>query len=525
MNWIRSLGIWDFALLAIIILFTIIKIPFLDHPYFWDEAWVYAPAVFDMYENGVGLLPSSVNPELSRGHPILFHFFAALWMSVFGTTFVAVHAFSLFVSVLLLVAVYALGVQLLNRSTGFWAAGLLAIQPIFLEQSGFLLPEVQLALFTVLTILFYLRRSIVPFIFSGTCLLLTKETGILTIGVIGLVELFQFAADREWTKQRIAILFSTAAPILLAFVYFLIQRFQFGWFMFPEHMGMFDTEADHWKHNIGTAINIIFREQQRGLIVTTGLAVIGLGWTRGPVLARSSAVLLALSFVTMKGLSSWLPEWYFEYGLPVVLVVFGLSMMRPFTKAETINHLFFPIVLLLMLVMILFTSAHYFIDRYFMFLFPLMFLAISAGMHIALKQAVWLKNVLLIFLGFMVYHHTNRIDSKQRWNNLRYTECINVTRRCADYLQEHGNRDSDCVASSFTFIEVMKKPTAGYITEQTAFGCLSTTVRPETDYIIQFSYEPLHDMEVSPDELPEFEQVWKTEDGSEWGAVYKRKSP
>jgi hypothetical protein len=352
---------------------------------------------------------------------------------------------------------------------------------------------------------------------------LTKETGILTIGVIGLVELFQFEVDQDRTKKRIIILLSTAAPIALAFIYFLIQRFQFGWFMFPEHLSMFDTEPNHWKDNIGSALEIIFRQQQRGLIVATSLAVIGLGWTRGPVLARVSALLLALSFVTMNELNSWLPDWYFEYGLPAVLVVFGLSMIWPFQKAGTANHLFFPITLLLMFVMILFTSAHFFIDRYFLFLFPLLMLALSAGVHIALKQTIWLKNVLLIFLGFMIYHHTNRIDSQKKGNNLRYTECINVTQRAVNYLLQNTQPQDVCISSTFTFVEVLKKPAAGYVTKESVFTCASTFPMDDSRYIVQVSYEGLgYDMK--PAEMPEFEEVWKTEDGAEWATVYKRKS-
>ena len=40
----------------------------------WDEIWVYAPALTEMAEIGPTLLPGVLDAELSRGHPLLFHF-------------------------------------------------------------------------------------------------------------------------------------------------------------------------------------------------------------------------------------------------------------------------------------------------------------------------------------------------------------------------------------------------------------------------------------------------------------------
>ena len=517
----RRFGFWDIGVLLICLGFILVKIPFLDLPYFWDEAWVYAPAVFDLYEHGLSLSPDSIDPYLSRGHPILFHFLAVCWMKIFGTSFVAVHSYTLFLSVCVIFATYALGKQLHSKSAGFWAAGFLAVQPIFLEQSGFLLPEIQLALFTLLTILFYLKRAVIPFIISGTCLLLTKETGILTIGVIGLVELIQFIVDRNFSWKRIKLLFSTAAPIGLAFIYFLVQYFQFGWFTFPEHMGMFLTEMKPWLKKIDLAIRVIFFEQQRVLLVGSLFASIGLGWTRGPWTARASAIIIGLALITVHGLTSWLPDWFFHWVFPLSLVAFGLAMMKPLFKERTANHLFYPIVMMLSMVMILFTSGHFFINRYFIFLFPLLMLSVSVGLHASLKDKAWARNLLLIMLGFMTYHHTNRIEPKGRWwNNLRYKECITVTQRTVKYLHDHANPEDVCITTSYALAEVLKTPAAGYVTDENKFSC-STASLAESDYILEPSFEVLVD--IKPKELPDYEKVWGTVDGNARIVVYKRK--
>jgi len=141
------------GLLAVIIIFIGVKIPFLSLPYYWDEAWAYGPAIRTMESTGLGILPNALPPELSRGHPLLFHFLGAGWMKLFGTSVTAAHIFPLLVSVLLLVAVYAFGKKIfLSSKAGFTAAFALALQPIFLAQSGLLSPEVLLALFSLVSV-------------------------------------------------------------------------------------------------------------------------------------------------------------------------------------------------------------------------------------------------------------------------------------------------------------------------------------------------------------------------------------
>ncbi len=518
---IKYFSFWDLAVLLICIAFVVVKIPYLNLPYLWDEAWVYAPAVFEMYENGPSLSPNSIDPQLSRGHPILFHFLAVCWMTIFGSDFIAIHSFSLFLSLCLLIAVYSLGKQLLNSSTGFWAAALLAIQPIFLMHSGFLLPEIQVALFTILTIKFYLRKSTLLFILSGACLLLTKETGILTIGIIGLVELFQFASERDFSKKRVVRLLSVGAPVLLAFLFFFVQYLQFGWFMFPEHMDMFNTDSPKWQKKIGLAIDLLFFQQKRYLLIAAGLATLGLGWVRGPKLARLIAVILALSFITIKGLDSWLPQWYFFYGLPIMIVLFMFTMMSPLRKDRTLNHLFFPITMLLVLTMIVFTCSHVLINRYFLFLFPLLTILVSTSIHLSLRHAVWLRNTVLICIGFMVYHNMNRIDTKKRRDNLRYIECINVCQRTVDYLLENVENKKTCISGPYAFRDALHIPAAGYVTSEEIFRCLPTRISPNTVYIVDISYEP-SSLRKTLKQTNDFKEVWRTEDRDEWAVVYKR---
>jgi 4-amino-4-deoxy-L-arabinose transferase-like glycosyltransferase len=277
----KHLSGWGLGVLLVCVLFAINKIKYLGLPYFWDEAWVYAPAVFDMFQNGPSLSPDSIDPLLSRGHPILFHFLAVCWMTIFGTSFTAVHSFAVFIAILLIVAVYKLGEALAAKSVGFGAAALLAMQPLFIQQAGFLLPEIMLALFVTLTVLFYLKRKMWLYLVAGSAMLLTKETGILVIGMLGLVELFEFVRNREFTIKRLIETLWVGSPVVIAFLYFLAQYMQFGWFMFPEHVSMFETDPEIWLKKREIVFRLFFLEQHRYFIIWVVLAVAAFGMEKG----------------------------------------------------------------------------------------------------------------------------------------------------------------------------------------------------------------------------------------------------
>lgn len=186
-----SIDYYFIGLLGVIAALIAFKLPHLSLPYFWDEAWVYAPAVLEMHKNGLSLLPDAIPPELSRGHPLLFHFLAAVWVKIFGTSFFAFHSFALAVSVSLLVAVYFFCKEFFSPMMGLLSAAMLAVQPLFIAQSSFLLPEVMMALWTVLTLYFYLKEKWMLFIVFASLMLLTKESGIVLLGTIGLWTLFE----------------------------------------------------------------------------------------------------------------------------------------------------------------------------------------------------------------------------------------------------------------------------------------------------------------------------------------------
>jgi 4-amino-4-deoxy-L-arabinose transferase-like glycosyltransferase len=142
------------VLILVLIAFIACKIPHLFYPYYWDESSPYAPAIKEMCKQGIGLLPGSLDPALSRGHPLFFHAVAALWMRLFGPSHVAMHSFALLIAVLFLIAIYEVATHLYNQRTAVFALLLAGTQLTFFIQASFVLMEIMLALQVFLTLYF-----------------------------------------------------------------------------------------------------------------------------------------------------------------------------------------------------------------------------------------------------------------------------------------------------------------------------------------------------------------------------------
>lgn len=232
------------AFFAIMIIVAIIKIPQLAVPHFFDEAWSYSPAIQYMYEHKLGMLPSALPPEYGKGHPLLFFFLSATWMRVFGDSLLAKHCFALFVSYLLLGSLFYISRKLFSNRVAIYSLMFVALQTVFLAQSGMLLPEIMLSLFTLWTLYFYLKRKPLEYIFSGILLMGTKESGVFLIMVIWFVDLAFFLTRKnclQFLKNQLLWSFVLAIPVLVYFIFLSIQKFTYGWFFYPEHISLITT--------------------------------------------------------------------------------------------------------------------------------------------------------------------------------------------------------------------------------------------------------------------------------------------
>jgi 4-amino-4-deoxy-L-arabinose transferase-like glycosyltransferase len=243
-------SVFDYLIFAPCIILILVKYSSLSLPYFWDEAWPYATGVHLMYDNGLSLLPGAIPFDISRGHPLFFHLFSSLWMKIFGNTLFASHFFSLIISCGLLLTVYFFGKKYLSPETGFYSAIILCVQPVFLAQSSMLLPEIMLAMLSLFTLYFYLSGKKIPFLITSICMLLTKESGIivlLSLLIKEFIDYFQARKKSDFHDLFFRVLLITA-PVLFAFIFFLLQKIKTGYFFLPLY-------TDHENFVLNTILN------------------------------------------------------------------------------------------------------------------------------------------------------------------------------------------------------------------------------------------------------------------------------
>lgn len=136
-----ELNLPGLSLACIALSFILYKWSHLSLPCYYDESWVYYPAIRYMYENGLSSIFDASAVEYLRGHPVLFHVLGMIWMKVIGTSAFSIHVFALAFFASSLFIIFRL---LRKYSNVYVETGLiLAInfQSNFIIQSSLALPE------------------------------------------------------------------------------------------------------------------------------------------------------------------------------------------------------------------------------------------------------------------------------------------------------------------------------------------------------------------------------------------------
>lgn len=230
---------YGLALTALLLFFVLAKLPHIGTPYFWDELGVYAPGALKMKDNGtIGLLPSSLEPLYSRGHPLLFVFSQAAWFHIFGDDVISGHAFSILTGALTLLIFYLCAANLFNKSIALIASLALAVQPIFFAGAGVVLPEMMLALFTIPAVWGIIQNRWGVYALAASLAMMTKESAIVIPPLALLVLLFDAVREKDFfSLSRFKKLISAVTPLLVFGIFLIIQKKQNGWYFFPLHVG------------------------------------------------------------------------------------------------------------------------------------------------------------------------------------------------------------------------------------------------------------------------------------------------
>jgi hypothetical protein len=169
-----------FLLLAVPLI--LIHLSLLDLPYFWDEHGQFISTALDLLRDGSWVAHSTL-PNI---HPPGVEAYLVLWYKLFGYSITITRVAMLVVASFGLLIVFLLSIELsenVNGTPAFVPPILLLVSPIFFTQSMMAQLDMPAMVFTMLALLFFLRRRYLLSSLACVALVLSKETGLVTPAV------------------------------------------------------------------------------------------------------------------------------------------------------------------------------------------------------------------------------------------------------------------------------------------------------------------------------------------------------
>jgi len=422
--------------LIILIAFIISKATHLDIPYFWDESWVYGPAVNVMGELGPTLLPAHFPLEHSRGHPLFFHFLGGIWIMLFGNSLVSLHSFALSIAFLHIVAFYLISWQLISKIVALAACALLIFQPIFYAQASMVLPEILLSFLCFLSLWACYQKRWLSYFIIASLAIWTKESAVAFI-----ICLFGAAIVNNLTRRVFSakVLVLTLSPIVSFLVFIVCNKVTFDWYLYPEHTGMLTLELDPFIGKLKAIAQNIFLDQKRlPLTVLGGIALLFL-------VAKNSDIF----------------------------------------KNDLLIYLSIPI-----LGFSIFSAFNFYTVRYILTIFPLVLLLIAWLITETLKKKqLWLS---LIITGFMVHSIIQLFDKRSvRDIDLSYLD-YGPTQLSVIAFMEENQLYKESIHSGFLTGTALTQKYGGYRNTAQQFTKVNKEMSPVRNYFIFSKLEPHH---------------------------------
>lgn len=446
----------------------IIKLPDLNLPAYWDEAFPYSYAIGYMVENNPGLLTTAAPAIHTTGHPLLYYFSQAVWNSLVGETLWMQRLFPLLLSMGCLWMTFLVGRQLVNARVGVWAAFLLVCQSTFLSQSGFQLPEVMLTFLMFTTIYTFLQRWKWLYTFSAGLMLLVKEPAVILLGIIFLYHLLIVMKGQTWSK-RLSQIWMYALAVSPSVLFYLHQYAVQGWVLFPRHTGFMDFTFGHFANQLrGYFTHLFIYSGRNGLFFSA-----------------------------------------------IVLVVYYVIKNRPQLRwSKTAN----PVLLLLMLLVgyLVFSSFNFYSNRYILCLFPLFSLLTAMAVYYALEKLEWVSNIGIVALcATCLYFSLTKTNPHD--HSLGYADEVRCQQQAIDYAIEQGWKDKT-ISTSFLMSKNMSSHYPSYVNKEEVFTSISEDIN-QADIVIKCSNEKYFLNQTLP---PDLKQVKNFKRGKAFCEVYAK---
>lgn len=230
----------DRAVVFLLILVILFKLPTIGLPAHHDELG---------YFHGVDtVLKNDFNPfvEHSANHPPLILEIAAFFLKISDGRWSAIAVLHLIIiafAAAALIFTYRLGKELFGRRAGITAAILLFFNPLFSAHSGMFDLEIPLTVAAVALFYYYFKADWRGYFLSGVALVMIKETGVLIIFFLVLLDLFKnFPRIRSFSGLAIRA-GKMASPLIVFFIWMILNKIFLGWWLKPLYLSFYTSES------------------------------------------------------------------------------------------------------------------------------------------------------------------------------------------------------------------------------------------------------------------------------------------
>ena len=516
---LRSNGL----LLLLLVLFIVAKWPHLHYPFFWDESWSYAPGVRLMYNHGPSLMPNAIDIFYSRGHPLFFYASASAFLHlVGGYSYFNAHLFALFITLCLLITVYVVMLRTAGRAAGLVAVAALMLHVGFFVQATFVMPEMLVALFSLLSISAFAARKWVLAGTALTLLLLTKESGIVAGFVLGMAALAMLLNKQSARREKGFTMLSVAVPALITAAFFLLQKQLLGWYLYPEHTGLISFEWGTFFGKFQQSLNyLLAAEVPRYLLYATfGAVLIAALRTRKPQMLLPLFP-LGMAYLTGRQKLDFLLPTKLQFGV-LTLVLAGSLLFYIWKVAAPAGKKRWVILLTTFCYGYLcFCSINFFTLRYLLaamvpLTMGLVMLLVGAleGIH---QQAIWVAPLVIAVGGFLMFKNDAGIGDM----NLQAYNAMHVQEATVRFLEGQKWYQKRIGTSSFQDAEHLRKPYTGFLHTPEVFKDVSWTIDSLTEVIIFNNIEQDKRMqEVLADSS--YQRVYRVQNRDVWAEIWAR---
>lgn len=507
-------------------IFIVIKFSTLNTPFFWDEAWVYAPAVREMARSGISLLPHGLSDMYSRGHPLLFFAVGATWVKIFGSSLFSMHLFALTIAISFIFTLFYIVKNIFDASLALIVASITLVQPIFVAQSALVLPEVFLSLWAILTIYHFIKQNKVFYFLFGILLVLTKETGVVIIASLMLYQAICFFTEKITSQSFAAFLKKSLLafiPMLFFIAFLIVQHYQRGYYFFPEHISLLNFNWHNFQEQLKHCYDYLFERQGRIYITYSFLILFGLFYKPIPIMLRLFLIAGLVACVKIFFQYWAIPDWLMVIFIGLFTGTFYYIMHIKYAVASKYAAGIMAILFLTGILYLVFSSINFITARYLFLLVPLMVLYFSYYIKESLRFYSFLPYtwcvLLMSFIVYGIFFYCNDTGDESP----KYIQGVKLEKEMISYLEQQ-NLQKDTFDCSFTMNIALRDTGMGFLSGK-PFSNILSKLNKHTKYVVCTNVDDDSLWIKGSDTLPHFRIIKKFNYGVANGKIFERVSP